>query len=610
MCGIVGAIAQRNVSPILVEGLRRLEYRGYDSAGVALVVDGAIARRRAVGKVAALAATLDQAPLDSALGIAHTRWATHGVPAERNSHPHTSRTVAVVHNGIIENHEALREELRTAGFDFQSETDTEVVAHLLQQRVDSGDSLREALRTVLPRLQGAYALAVVDSGSPGRLLLARKGSPLVIGVGIGEHFAASDALALLPVTNRFVYLEEGDLAELRTDGFEVFDAAGRSKSRPVRTSTLSPDAVDKGPYRHFMTKEIFEQPVALAQTLQGRIAGGRVLEACLGPQADSLLARVKHVHIVACGTSAHAGMVARYWFEQIAGMPCQVELASEFRYRAPVIAADTLFITISQSGETADTLEALRHARQSANVAAALVICNAPESSLVRESDIALMTHAGPERSVASTKAFTTQLMALALVMLLLARRNGGIDAAREAQLVAQLEATPRLVEQVLAQNDRIRVIAETLLAKQHALFLGRGPMWPVAMEGALKLKEISYVHAEAYAAGELKHGPLALVDEDMPVIAVAPRGDLLDKVKSNLQEVRARGGALLVLADAEAGFRDEPGVTVVGMPHGAELTDPIVYTVPLQLLAYHVAVLKGTDVDQPRNLAKSVTVE
>ena len=610
MCGIVGAIAQRNVSSILVEGLRRLEYRGYDSAGVALVVDGAVARRRAVGKVAALATALDEAPLDSVLGIAHTRWATHGVPAERNSHPHTSRSIAVVHNGIIENHEALRAELRAAGFDFQSETDTEVVAHLLQQRVDAGDTLRDALRAVIPRLQGAYALAVVDSGSPGRLLLARKGSPLVIGVGIGEHFAASDALALLPVTNRFVYLDEGDLAELRTDGFEVFDAAGQRQSRPVRTSTLSPDAVDKGPYRHFMTKEIFEQPVALAQTLQGRIAGGRVLEACLGPQADSLLARVQHVHIVACGTSAHAGMVARYWFEQIARMPCQVELASEFRYRAPVIAADTLFITISQSGETADTLEALRHARQSPNVAAALVICNAPESSLVRESDIALMTHAGPERSVASTKAFTTQLMALALVMLLLARRNGQIDAAREAQLVAQLEATPRLVEEVLAQDDHIRVIAETLLAKQHALFLGRGPMWPVAMEGALKLKEISYVHAEAYAAGELKHGPLALVDEDMPVIAVAPRGDLLDKVKSNLQEVRARGGELLVLADAEAGFRDEPGVTVVGMPHGAELTDPIVYTVPLQLLAYHVAVLKGTDVDQPRNLAKSVTVE
>ena len=610
MCGIVGAIAQRNVSPILIEGLRRLEYRGYDSAGLALVGADGMQRRRAVGKVAALAESLAASPLDSRLGIAHTRWATHGVPAERNSHPHASRTVAVVHNGIIENHEALRTRLIDAGYAFESETDTEVVAHLLQQQIDAGSSLRQALCTILPELRGAYALAVIDANSPDHMLLARKGSPLVLGVGIGEHFAASDALALLPVTNRFVYLEEGDIAELRATGYEIFTADGAVQQRPVRTSTLSPDAVDKGPYRHFMTKEIFEQPVALAQTLQGRTAHGRVLEACLGPQADALLSRVKNVHIVACGTSSHAGMVARYWFEQIARVPCQVELASEFRYRNPVIAADTLFITISQSGETADTLEALRHARQSANVAAALVICNAPESSLVRESDIALMTHAGPERSVASTKAFTTQLMALALVMLLMARRSGAIDAEREAELVAQLEAAPRLVEDVLAQDERIRQIAESLLTKQNALFLGRGPMWPVAMEGALKLKEISYVHAEAYAAGELKHGPLALVDEDMPVIAVAPRGDLLDKVKSNLQEVRARGGELLVFADAEAGFRDEPGVTVFGMPHGAELTDPIVYTIPLQLLAYHVAVLKGTDVDQPRNLAKSVTVE
>jgi glutamine---fructose-6-phosphate transaminase (isomerizing) len=609
MCGIVGAIAQRNVTPILVEGLKRLEYRGYDSAGIALIADGRLRRERAVGKVAALEAQIADG-VAGPLGIAHTRWATHGVPAERNSHPHASRSIAVVHNGIIENHAALRAELTAAGFRFESETDTEVVAHLLQQAVDGGADLAEALRLAVPRLHGAYALAVVDAAHPDRLLVARKGSPLVIGIGIGEHFAASDAMALLPVTNRFVYLEEGDLAELRTDSYRVFSTDGRTQTRELRTSALSADAVDKGPYRHYMTKEIFEQPVALAQTLQGRTVDGHVLEACLGPKAEALLARVQCVHIAACGTSSHAGMVARYWFEQIARMPCQVELASEFRYRDPVIASDTLFITISQSGETADTLEALRHARQSPNVAASLVICNAPESSLVRESDIALMTHAGPERSVASTKAFTTQLMALALVMLLLARRRGAITAEREAALVAQLEAAPRLVEAVLAQDARLLALAERLMHKQHALFLGRGPMWPVAMEGALKLKEISYIHAEAYAAGELKHGPLALVDEHMPVIAVAPRGELMEKVKSNLQEVRARGGELIVFADAEAGFADEPGVTVFDMPHGAELTDPIVYTLPLQLLAYHVAVLKGTDVDQPRNLAKSVTVE
>lgn len=610
MCGIVGGIAQRDITPILIEGLRRLEYRGYDSAGLSLVNGGRLHRRRAVGKVAELDAQLLASPLQGRLGIAHTRWATHGVPAERNSHPHASRSISVVHNGIIENHAALRAELTAAGFSFESETDTEVVAHLLQQLIDGGASLAEALRLAVPRLHGAYALAVIDAAHPDRLVVARKGSPLVIGIGIGECFAASDALALLPVTNRFVYLEEGDLAELSTEGYRVFTADGATQTRAARTSALSAAAVDKGPYRHYMSKEIFEQPVALAQTLQGRTVDGHVLEACLGPKAEALLARVRAVHIAACGTSSHAGMVARYWFEQIARMPCQVELASEFRYRDPVIAPDTLFITISQSGETADTLEALRHARLSPNLAASLVICNAPESSLVRESDIALMTHAGPERSVASTKAFTTQLMALALVMLLLARRNGAIDAKREAALVAQLEAAPRLVEAVLAQDDALQQLAERLMHKHHALFLGRGPMWPVAMEGALKLKEISYIHAEAYAAGELKHGPLALVDEHMPVIAVAPRGELMEKVKSNLQEVRARGGELIVFADAEAGFVDEPGITVFNMPHGAELSDPILYTLPLQLLAYHVAVLKGTDVDQPRNLAKSVTVE
>lgn len=609
MCGIVGAVAQRNVTPILVEGLKRLEYRGYDSAGVAIVGDDKkLLLARAVGKVAQLEATLSDNPKEGTTGIAHTRWATHGVPAERNSHPHTSREVAVVHNGIIENHEELRTELQHAGFKFSSETDTEVAAHLVQHHLNQGLDLRAAVVAAVKRFHGAYALAVCAATSPGRILLARKGSPLCLGIGIGEIFAASDATALLPVTNRFVYLEEGDLAEITPAGYEIFDLAGHTMARTERLSSLSADAVDKGPYRHFMSKEIFEQPLALANTLEGRISGNRVLEACLGPKAAELLAGVQRVHIAACGTSAHAGMVARYWIEQIARIPCAVDLASEFRYRNPVIEPHTLFITISQSGETADTLEALRHAKTH-KLAASLVICNAPESSLVRESDIALMTHAGPERSVASTKAFTTQLMALALVTLLLARRRG-LTVEEEQRHVKSLISASAKVEQILEHDGVLKALAERLMHKQHALFLGRGTMYPVALEGALKLKEISYVHAEAYAAGELKHGPLALVDEHMPVIAVAPDGDLLDKVKSNLQEVRARGGELIVIADEDAGFQEGPGVTVIGMPHADELIDPMIYTIPLQLLAYHVAVLKGTDVDQPRNLAKSVTVE
>jgi glucosamine--fructose-6-phosphate aminotransferase (isomerizing) len=605
MCGIVGAVAQRNVTPILIEGLKRLEYRGYDSAGVALVVDGRLALTRAVGKVAELEAAR---PAPGTLGIAHTRWATHGVPAERNSHPHYSRYVAVVHNGIIENHEELRAELSAAGYTFTSETDTETVAHLVQFYCDQGQDLRPAVLAAVARLQGAYALAIVSAKFPGRMLLARRGSPLCIGVGVGEMFAASDATALVSVTSRVVYLDEGDLAEISQDGYAIFDRNGTAQIRKEQLSTLSSASVEKGEYKHYMLKEIMEQPVALANTLEGRIHNGRVLEACLGPKAAELLAQVKRVRMVACGTSANAGMVARYWFEQIAKVPCVVELASEFRYRDPVIEPDTLFITISQSGETADTLEALRHAKTK-GIAASLVICNAPESSLVRESDICLMTHAGPERSVASTKAFTTQLMALALVMLLLARRNG-LSAQDEARYVASLQAASGQIRQVLAQDDAIQALAERFVNKHHALFLGRGPMCPVAMEGALKLKEISYIHAEAYAAGELKHGPLALVDEHMPVIAVAPDGALLEKVKSNLQEVKARGGQLFVFADKDAHFKSEPGVTLLEMPHADELTDPMVYTVPLQLLAYHVAVAKGTDVDQPRNLAKSVTVE
>ncbi|MGH8457125.1 MAG: glutamine--fructose-6-phosphate transaminase (isomerizing) [Stenotrophobium sp.] len=609
MCGIVGAVAQRNVTPILVEGLKRLEYRGYDSAGVAVIGDAhKLQLTRAVGKVAELEAQLLPQPGNGGTGIAHTRWATHGVPAERNSHPHVSRDVAVVHNGIIENHDELRAELVAAGFKFSSETDTEVAAHLIQHYMDQGQDLRVAVQKAIARFHGAYALAVISAAAPGRMLLARKGSPLCIGIGIGEHFAASDASALLPVTNHFVYLEEGDLAEIRAGGYSIFDSAGREQKRQVRLSSLSPDAVDKGPYRHFMLKEIFEQPLALANTLEGRIAGGRVLEACLGPKSAELLAKVERVQIAACGTSAHAGMVARYWIEQIARIPCVLDLASEFRYRDPVITSNTLFITISQSGETADTLEALRHAKTK-KLAASLVICNAPESSLVRESDIVLMTHAGPERSVASTKAFTTQLMALAMVTLLLARRQG-LSAEDEKRHVKSLMSASAKVEQVLEHDTALKALAERLIHKQHALFLGRGTMFPVALEGALKLKEISYIHAEAYAAGELKHGPLALVDEHMPVVAVAPRDELLEKVKSNLQEVRARGGELIVFADETAGFTNGPGVTLIGMPHADDLIGPMVYTVPLQLLAYHVAVLKGTDVDQPRNLAKSVTVE
>ena len=605
MCGIVGAVTQRNVVPILIEGLKRLEYRGYDSAGVATLANGQLQVVRAVGKVAELEAA---SPKPGTTGIAHTRWATHGVPAERNSHPHFARDIAVVHNGIIENHEALRAELTAEGAVFTSETDTEVIAHLVQRYTDAGDDLRAAMLKTVARLHGAYALAVVSAKEPQRLLLARRGSPLAIGIGVGEMFAASDATALVSVTSRVVYLEEGDLGEITLDGYAVFDKTGAACIRKEQLSTLSASAVEKGEYRHFMQKEIFEQPTALTSALEGRIADGRVLEACLGPKAAELLSRIKRVRIVACGTSANAGAVAQYWFERIARVPCVSEIASEFRYRDPMIERDTLFITISQSGETADTLEALRHAKTK-NIAASLVICNSPESSLVRESDIVLMTYAGPERSVASTKAFTTQLMALALVMLLLARRNG-LSEADERRYVQSLQAAPAQVAAALKEDAALRLLAERFIHKQHALFLGRGAMSPVAAEGALKLKEISYIHAEAYAAGELKHGPLALVDENMPVIAVAPDGPLLEKVKSNLKEVQARGGELYVFADRDSGLKSEPGVTIIPMPHGDELTDPMLYTVPLQLLAYHVACLKGTDVDQPRNLAKSVTVE
>ncbi|KPL27445.1 MAG: glucosamine--fructose-6-phosphate aminotransferase [Acidithiobacillales bacterium SM1_46] len=608
MCGIVGAIAERNVTPILLEGLRRLEYRGYDSAGIAVRDSQAhLQRMRAVGKVAQLQASLDKTPLSGDLGIAHTRWATHGMPAERNAHPHMSgEKVAVVHNGIVENHAELRAALRGQGFVFTSETDTEVIAHLLASLLSSGRDLFTAVREACRQLVGAYALAVVSPDDPDRLVVARAGSPLVVGVGVGENFIASDVFALLPVTQRFLFLEEGDIAEVRRDGITVLDASGQAVERPLRESTLTASTADKGPYRHYMLKEIFEQPAVVAETLEGRIYKGRLLDESFGHEAKALLDRARGVHIVACGTSFHAGLVARYWLEEF-GVPCSVEVASEYRYRHVVVPKDTLFVTISQSGETADTLAALRGARKQGYLGT-LCICNVPESSLVRESDVALMTRAGPEIGVASTKAFTTQLVALRLLALAFARRHG-MTAEQERVFVEELEALPRQIEVVLQLSDSIQAMADAFGDKQHALFLGRGTFYPIALEGALKLKEISYIHAEAYPAGELKHGPLALVDASMPVICALPNDPLLDKVLSNLQEVRARGGELFLFSDQQVQIHLDrfQNLTLSDICPG---TAPIVYSVPLQLLAYHVAVLRGTDVDQPRNLAKSVTVE
>ncbi|HUN27693.1 MAG TPA: glutamine--fructose-6-phosphate transaminase (isomerizing) [Steroidobacteraceae bacterium] len=611
MCGIVGAIAARDVVPILMEGLRRLEYRGYDSAGIA-VVNGSrrLTRLRTVGKVQVLQDTLDQDPPHGNIGIAHTRWATHGVPSERNAHPHISRDgLAIVHNGIIENHEELRSELAAAGYRFTSETDTEVIAHRIHRHLETVADLFKAVRATVAELEGAYALAVVNERDPSRIILAREGCPVVIGLGVGENFVASDVAALLPVTRRFMFLEEGDVAEIRRDSVRVIDREGNTVERPVRESELSADAAEKGQYRHFMLKEIHEQPRAVADTLQERVANGRLLEAAFGPDATEIFRRAEHVHLVACGTSYHAGAVARYFIEQIAKLPCAVEIASEYRYRNPVVPRNSLFVTISQSGETADTLAALRLARQSSYLAT-LAICNVPESSLVRESELVMLTRAGPEIGVASTKAFTTQLAALGMLVVGLAKHHGA-DAERERSLVSRLVELPALIDKTLALDPVVHTLAERFAAKQHALFLGRGALHPIAMEGALKLKEISYIHAEAYPAGELKHGPLALVDGAMPVIAVAPNNDLLEKLKSNLMEVRARGGELIVFADPEAGLKEADGVTVITMPrHVTYFQAPLVYTIPLQLLAYHVAILKGTDVDQPRNLAKSVTVE
>ena len=610
MCGIVGAIAQRNVIEILVEGLRRLEYRGYDSAGVAVVGDGGqLIVHKTAGKVAALETELAASPAQGRRGIAHTRWATHGVPNSVNAHPHTSADIAVVHNGIIENYAELRAELEAAGYSFRSQTDTEVIAHLIHHVRDSeGGSLTAAVARAVSRFDGAYALAVVSSNEPDVLVGVRHGSPLVLGVGIEENFLASDQMALRQVTDRFVFLEEDDLVELRRDGFSIHNGQGQAVERPVTRLEGNTGVADRGGFRHYMLKEIYEQPAALEATCQGRISDRHVLPECLGQGAAELLKRVANVHIVACGTSYHAGLVARYWIEAWAGIPCQVEVASEYRYRKVVVPADTLFLSISQSGETAGTLAALRSGRD-AGYLGSLTICNVPNSSLVRESDLALMTLAGPEIGVASTKAFTTQLVALQIFAIALARFRGMPEADEQA-LVAALHRLPALCRQVLALDGEIERTFEPFVDKHHALFLGRGEQYPIALEGALKLKEISYIHAEAYPSGELKHGPLALVDDQMPVVAVAPNNELLEKLKSNLHEVQARGGKLYVFADGNAGFQREKGMTLISLPHVPPSLEPIIYTIPLQLLAYHVAVQKGTDVDQPRNLAKSVTVE
>lgn len=611
MCGIVGAIAQRDIVPILIEGLRRLEYRGYDSAGVAVLDgSGALKRVRTVGKVQRLQDAIDASPTHGPIGIAHTRWATHGVPSERNAHPHISADgLAIVHNGIIENHEALRAELQAAGYAFTSDTDTEVIAHRIHHHLKSGVTLLAAVGTTVKELEGAYALAVVSEADPERIILAREGCPVVIGLGDGENFVASDIAALLPQTRSFVFLEEGDVAEVTRSSVHITDRSGSAVERKVHQSELSADAADKGQYAHFMLKEIHEQPRAVADTLQERVANGRLLEAAFGPAATEIFRRTEAVHIIACGTSFHAGSVARYLIEQLANLPCSVEIASEFRYRSPVVPRNTLFVTISQSGETADTLAALRLAKQ-AGYLSSLAICNVPESSLVRESELVMLTRAGPEIGVASTKAFTTQLAALGLLVVALAKSHGA-TAEQEKTLVTRLVELPGMIEKTLALDSVIRELAQRFVPKHHALFLGRGTMYPIAMEGALKLKEISYIHAEAYAAGELKHGPLALVDDDMPVVAVAPNTDLLEKLKSNLMEVRARGGELIVFADPESGLKPSDGVTVITMPkHVSYIQAPLIYTLPLQLLSYHVATARGTDVDKPRNLAKSVTVE
>ncbi|MBI3528570.1 MAG: glutamine--fructose-6-phosphate transaminase (isomerizing) [Betaproteobacteria bacterium] len=609
MCGIVGAVARRNIVPILIEGLRKLEYRGYDSAGIA-VVNGGLHRLRSIGRVASLAEMADQAKVHGNLGIAHTRWATHGVPSERNAHPHVSEDgFAVVHNGIIENHEEIRARLSTAGYRFASDTDTEVVAHLIHLHWKQDGNLFAAVRKAVAELRGAYAIAVLSEKSPETLVVARKGAPLLLGLGKGENFAASDASALLQVTKKVIYLEDGDVAEIGLNGVQICDSTGSEVIRSVHESKLSADAVELGPYRHYMQKEIFEQPGAVANTLEMVIGAQSIVPQLFGVEAESMMKRINAVTVLACGTSYHAGLVARYWIEAIAGIPCSVEIASEFRYRESVPNPDTLVIAISQSGETADTIAALQFAK-SLGQNLALAICNVAESSLIRHASLKFLTRAGPEIGVASTKAFTTQLAALFLLTLVLAKTRGRLSAADEQKHLQALRHLPSALQQVLTLEPEVAKWAKRFADKQHALFLGRGMHYPIAMEGALKLKEISYIHAEAYPAGELKHGPLALVDKEMPVIAIAPNDALLEKLKSNLQEVRARGGELYVFADADTHIQAEDGVHIIRMTEHAGYLSPILHTLPLQLLAYHAALTKGTDVDKPRNLAKSVTVE
>ena len=610
MCGIVGAVAQRDVAEILINGLHRLEYRGYDSAGVAVVNENyELQRVRCLGKVKALDETVSEKPLIGGTGIAHTRWATHGEPSETNAHPHVSGTFAVVHNGIIENHEELRELLKSRGYVFLSQTDTEVIAHLVEWEMRSTDSLLEAVKKAVKQLTGAYGMVVMDSRHPEHLVAARSGSPLVIGLGIGENFLASDQLALLSVTRRFIFLEEGDIAEITRRTVDIYDTYGNKVEREIHESNLENDAAEKGKFRHFMQKEIYEQPTALINTMEGRINHENVIVDSIGNGAKGILEKVEHIQIVACGTSYNAGMVARYWFESLAGVSCDVEIASEFRYRKFVTRPNSLLITLSQSGETADTLAALRLAKEKGYMAA-LTICNVAGSSLVRESDLAFMTRAGVEVGVASTKAFTTQLAALLMLVTALGKVKGHISAEKEHEIIKAMQSLPAEIEKALAFDTEIEALAENFAEKHHALFLGRGAFYPIAVEASLKLKEISYIHAEAYAAGELKHGPLALIDADMPVIVVAPNNELLEKVKSNIEEVRARGGQLYVFADKEAGFTPSEGMKIITMPKINDIVAPIFYTIPMQLLSYHVALIKGTDVDQPRNLAKSVTVE